>query len=193
MYGLKRVLFSENIPLLLYHCWAKVFCFIASFLRIFFSFTYWCLLFVLVLLNTIMIFLCEDIVKKGFKSIIRFDISEPLSALLFCSEIDVSIMQTDISIVQFLQFCIVNTLLVTKLDFRTQSHTSSSRASRFFFFSFWSRWYYSSLYIACGNLELKDSPQKQTKNKNKTRVKLKLLCPEFWIFKIHYPVQFSGT
>ena len=45
MYGLKRVLFSENIPLLLYHCWAKVFCFIASFLRIFFSFTYWCLLF----------------------------------------------------------------------------------------------------------------------------------------------------
>ena len=135
MYGLKHVLFSENIPLLLYHCWAKVFCFIASFLRIFFSFTYWCLLFVLVLLlNTIMIFVCEDFAKKGFKLIIRFDIREPLSALLFCSEIDVSIMQTDISIVQFLVlYCKYS--IGDQIRFQDKSHTSSSIASRFLFFS----------------------------------------------------------
>lgn len=108
-----------------------------------------------------------------------------MSALLFCSEIDISIVQIDISIMQFLQSCIVNTLLVTNLDFRTQSHTPSSIASRFLFF--WSRWYYSSLYIACGNLELKDLPWRK-----KTQVKLKLSCPDFWIFKIRYPVQFSG-
>lgn len=81
-----------------------------------------------------MIFLCEDFAKKGFKSIIRFDIREPLSALLFCSEIDVSIMQTDISIVQFLQFCIVNALLVTKLDFRTQNHFIQHSKQVFVFF-----------------------------------------------------------